>query len=975
MSRRPVSDALEEHLQSLVRQHGIYVWRDPQLVFRRFADKWKQRLADSDRIAFPLLVFDGSMLELMLQLAPHMTSIERPRVLIYAGGLSDEQIRESPLLQACLAGQTGEYHPDALIKRAATGRVPADLITQHLEQPFDLGASNRWLRSLLQRPPGSELLHDVGLEELLDDLLQSRRIATQLDGPDAGLLLPHVKDHLHVKTGMPAAWWEPFDRNGPPTSRDVAMALLGWCQCVSFVQDLAVAPQSALLTPICQLDPALQQDCHQLVLRSQQGDPSRQQFYRMVAARTQDLLVPEHNILATHLGTFDTFLFEDDTILEATLQAVLDGSWDVAQIWCEQRAREDSFWLQEDTTRRNTWRLAQLTARLGAAIVAAGSLSAADSVTAAAATYTQRGAAVDRAHRELLQWQQLLIRKSLLPDTLRACCVHVQQVWSDWARQWATDFNAVCQRDGFLPTRDRQQRFQFEDRVRPLIHPEQTVALFCVDALRYEMAVELAEALAGDLPDDDISLDWQLAELPSVTAVGMNVLAPVADAAGRLELRHKDGELQGFSQDTFRVHNPETRKQAMHRRAGGNSCPYRKLEDLISQSDQTIRRSIGRARLLLIHSARIDIAGEQGLGPDVFAAELERLRTAIALLKRVGVTTCLITADHGYLLLDRRQATPATARQASSHRYDVVETQTVHHSSVSVSLQDLNYTAAGLSVVFPDGISTFDCSRPVKSFLHGGNSLQERVIPVLTVSTSTVPTVATAEEPECRLQLVPQPDVLDFSCVMIRVQSAGEGLFPAELPESVMLQLRVEDPTVRVQLCDVRGGDAVLKNNRIVAPFDQECELFFQLHGAEECRVPVTLSAASPQITLAPVTSTSRFDVRLEAGLATGADSEDASSGPTTISEDDATAAADWLSHIDDEGARSVFAHLQQHGSVSDDDLTRLLPNARAQRRFANNYERYARVAPFSVRLDVNPATNAKLYLREGRANDHSEQS
>jgi len=53
-------------------------------------------------------------------------------------------------------------------------------------------------------------------------------------------------------------------------------------------------------------------------------------------------------------------------------------------------------------------------------------------------------------------------------------------------------------------------------------------AYFVVDAWRFEMAEELYQAIK-DTPATVIQLKPRLAELPSVTEVGMNVLAPVVD--------------------------------------------------------------------------------------------------------------------------------------------------------------------------------------------------------------------------------------------------------------------------------------------------------------------------------------------------------------------------------------------------------------------------------------------------------------
>ncbi|MCB0062081.1 MAG: PglZ domain-containing protein, partial [Caldilineaceae bacterium] len=68
--------------------------------------------------------------------------------------------------------------------------------------------------------------------------------------------------------------------------------------------------------------------------------------------------------------------------------------------------------------------------------------------------------------------------------------------------------------------------------MRPLTQEPGAIAYFLLDAFRYEMGEELYRQLA-DTPASTVQLKARLAELPTVTAVGMNVLAPVV-ANGRL---------------------------------------------------------------------------------------------------------------------------------------------------------------------------------------------------------------------------------------------------------------------------------------------------------------------------------------------------------------------------------------------------------------------------------------------------------
>ena len=78
---------------------------------------------------------------------------------------------------------------------------------------------------------------------------------------------------------------------------------------------------------------------------------------------------------------------------------------------------------------------------------------------------------------------------------------------------------------GFLPPPSLRQRELFDDVVRPLTGADGVTAYFMVDALRFEMAEQLYQVLSATSGNAVVNLSARLAELPTVTEVGMNVLS------------------------------------------------------------------------------------------------------------------------------------------------------------------------------------------------------------------------------------------------------------------------------------------------------------------------------------------------------------------------------------------------------------------------------------------------------------------
>ena len=412
---------------------------------------------------------------------------------------------------------------------------------------------------------------------------------------------------------------------------------------------------------------------------------------------------------------------------------------------------------------------------------------------------------------------------------------------------------------GFLPPASLQQRTLFDDVVRPMTKEPGTTALFVVDALRYEMGEELYRALA-DTPATTTHLRARLAELPTVTEVGMNVLAPVV-ASGRLRPALSDGTVAGFSTGEFRVYDPDSRKRAMHDRVGGGTCPWLTLEEVLTRDATSLKQAVARARLVIVHSREIDDAGEKGAGPAVFDHVMQKLRAAWRLLRDAGVRRFVFTADHGFLLLDE------TTRQPQSHgrkadpkpRYVWSTVPEDHAGEVRVAMADLGYEGADGYLMFAESTAVYETGRRSLGFAHGGNSLQERVIPVLTLSHraaaggTRAAVLADGHRPRRRRR----------ACTAWTRRPTVQAQMGLDFggPREIELGLRVADAAdVQVELCQTRGG-ARLEAGAIMATVGETFELFFRLSGTADARVLVELYHPGAEADLTPCVVDTRFAV------------------------------------------------------------------------------------------------------------------
>ena len=98
--------------------------------------------------------------------------------------------------------------------------------------------------------------------------------------------------------------------------------------------------------------------------------------------------------------------------------------------------------------------------------------------------------------------------------------------------------------------------------------------MFLIDAFRFEMATELVEELKG--AGTVVDLKPRLAELPTITSVGMNALAPVAQG-DRLQVA---GVFQGFKTGEFTVKSPRIAPGRWGSRSAGKQAVLLKLAEV-----------------------------------------------------------------------------------------------------------------------------------------------------------------------------------------------------------------------------------------------------------------------------------------------------------------------------------------------------------------------------------------------------------
>src|SRR5690606_3763884 len=276
---------------------------------------------------------------------------------------------------------------------------------------------------------------------------------------------------------------------------------------------------------------------------------------------------------------------------------------------------------------------------------------------------------------------------------------------------------------------------------------------------------------------------------------------------------------------------------AMATRAGGAACPSHSIDEWLRMNISDVRHSVSQAKLALVISDRIDAASHGGDGPSLFSGELRRIRAAWQLLREAGVQNFVITSDHGFLLRERDDFPPIVHGQGHDalHRYALYDVALSNTEQYSVALRSLGYEGVDGYLVFPRGCAVYEIGKG-ETFVHGGNSPQERVIPVLTIEHKN-PAGGSDRRYQLELGEVGMVDGMHFIEAQLLRAEGTMGLEFVE-PSSVDFDVRVVGDE-RVQAFTQAGLEAQLRGGVVHARVGRKFRVLFRLAGPREARVQV----------------------------------------------------------------------------------------------------------------------------------------
>jgi hypothetical protein len=772
----PLHEYIAGLIASQIRtRHAVVIYdtrRELEPFFAEAAagepDATGRRSADFAGTPAKLFTVNGSLLEARAAVEP-LTDGDTPQdVVIYAPGLSRGDLKNSLLLEIEKAGV--HYPPPALRSNARNvlRRRFDDLAIDGMLQSEALTYQD--LAALCRgEDGGGSLLRTVfGVSDpvkILATWLLDAALDADLDVKGAWSELRHL---VSVKLGLSL----PVDGEAGRLRAITARYVLA----NEFRNDLAdgavvtgLAAARLAEAPIAGKDELKAVLDLAISLRERDAEG-----YLVLADRVQaELLLDDTSVPGEALGAVDTFRFEEVAAAHTAIQMVADGRIDDAAALVD--IRGESFWVARDAERKVLWDVCRqmidvcvLARRIRAEVDRGPSGGAKGWVERYAAGGGEGWFRLDSAQRG---FETHLA--SLEVDMDPAAVAAVRAEYEGAVRRMTEGFVKALEAADWTVSQTLHHTRIWQEIVSP--RPKPTAYIF-VDAMRYEMGAELAERIGTT---NEVQLRPALAALPSITPIGMAALLPGSAASFSVV---RQGARIGSSIDGVFLPDRSSRQKFLEGKVPG--AVSLNLDDVISVNAKQLQKMIGAAPLIAIHSTDIDGAGENPIttaaARRIMSHVIGDLARCLRNLAAAGVENAVITSDHGHLFFagDRppsmRMETPGGDVADLHRRCWIGRGGATPPGAVRVTGAKLGYNT-DLEFVFPVSTAVFKAGGDL-AFHHGGPSLQEMVVPVLTVK---VRPQSTAKAASSGVSVTHEFDAITNRIFTIKValMGAAKGLF------------------------------------------------------------------------------------------------------------------------------------------------------------------------------------------------------
>ncbi|MDB3898530.1 PglZ domain-containing protein [Gammaproteobacteria bacterium] len=431
----------------------------------------------------------------------------------------------------------------------------------------------------------------------------------------------------------------------------------------------------------------------------------------------------------TNLGHRDTFPFEERTFFARAVAALQQD--DIEAVRAILYYHADSVWVGKGESQAQ-WGLL----RAGLALIGACDDNERELVAQARSQeqlidyYLTSLREVDRLQREFEQAYGDHIEfdaEDVLAPVVEQARSHYRQL----VGKAQAKFTQHLETSGWPPTGRLANADVFDQLVAPALQQAGCrVAYIQVDALRYELGVALHQQLAED---DPFEIQAAYAQLPSITRVGMASLLPGAGQLLRLQKKDDDYAVMLGAAKTETV--PERMK--IFAQKYGDRFAEMQLKDFV-RSKQNLDESVD---LLVLRSVDIDSVLENNpeMTLKLVHDTLKLIRVGVNKLRNQGFEHVVIATDHGFFLNAQAEAGDVCQKPPGNwiteHERCLLGNGSEDSNNFVVPIEKVGIQGDLGQFGGPRSMAPY---RKGMLYFHGGASLQEAVVPVISAKLNAI---------------------------------------------------------------------------------------------------------------------------------------------------------------------------------------------------------------------------------------------
>lgn len=311
----------------------------------------------------------------------------------------------------------------------------------------------------------------------------------------------------------------------------------------------------------------------------------------------------------------------------------------------------------------------------------------------------------------------------------------IENLYTNWfmgqlSSYWSSAVEAEMKTNWAIPGIQNQKDF-YRTFVAPKIRQGERVFVIISDALRYEVAVELADKLNSETTGV-CDIEALLGLIPSITKLGMASLLPYKsleiDMDGRVLVDGRTSAGLDNRMEILQTAVPES--IAIH------------YQELFAMNKAGRRETFKGKKLIYIYHDSIDAIGDKA-STEIYtftAAEraIEEIYNIIRIIRDdLSGTNIFVTADHGFVYQREALEESDKIEIEGLHAVEVKRRYLLSQDSgertglLDINMGSLIKNEYRLTAYVPKATIRFKMQGSGVNFVHGGASLQEIVVPLI----------------------------------------------------------------------------------------------------------------------------------------------------------------------------------------------------------------------------------------------------